>query len=301
MTRARAPGKIVLSGAYAVLSGAPAIVSAVSRYVIADTSREPTFVTDEVRAALAPDERPPWFDASELREDGRKLGLGSSAAILVASLFALELRRSSGRDRLQQVMSVHRRAEIAHRLAQGGGSGVDVAASALGGTLLYRLGPSGGVSSSVDLPAGVRVEVWTCPTSASTRDLLAAVEALRERSPERHAHWLGAQTAAADAAALGVERHDGAGFLMALRAQQRALSGLGHAAGVPIVTPELDELAPRAETEGGVLLPAGAGGGDIAIFVGHAPSTPGLRAALENHGHRLLDVQLSASGAAALP
>jgi phosphomevalonate kinase len=97
------------------------------------------------------------------------------------------------------------------------------------------------------------------------------------------------------------ERGDAAGFLSALRAQQRALSGLGLAAGVPIVTPELGELAPRAETEDGVLLPAGAGGGDIAIFVGYAPSTPGLRAALANHGHRLLNVQLSAPGAAAVP
>ena len=45
MTRARAPGKIVLSGAYAVLAGAPAIVSAVSRYVTADSERPATFVT----------------------------------------------------------------------------------------------------------------------------------------------------------------------------------------------------------------------------------------------------------------
>jgi phosphomevalonate kinase len=301
VTRAHAPGKIVLSGAYAVLSGAPAIVSAVSRYVTADTSREPTFVTEEVRAALAADEHAPWFDASDLRQDGRKLGLGSSAAILVASLFALEHERGPATPFQQQVRRVHDRAQAAHRLAQGGGSGIDVAASALGGTLLYRLGPRGGVSSSIELPPGISVEVWACPTSASTRELLAAVNALSERAPDVHATWLGAQSAAAGAAALSVEQKDAAGFLSALCAQQRALSGLGQAAGVPIVTAELAELAPRAEAENGVLLPAGAGGGDIAIFVGGAPSTPGLRAALENHAHRRLDVQLSAPGAAALP
>ena len=90
MTRARAPGKVVFSGAYAVLGGAPAIVLAVERDVVADTERPHEFLTDEVAAALEPNERAPWFDASALREDGRKLGLGSSAAILVASLFALE-------------------------------------------------------------------------------------------------------------------------------------------------------------------------------------------------------------------
>ena len=46
MTRARAPGKVVLSGAYAVLSGAPAIVAAVSRYVTADSARPAELLTD---------------------------------------------------------------------------------------------------------------------------------------------------------------------------------------------------------------------------------------------------------------
>ncbi len=287
----------MLSGAYAVLSGAPAIVSAVSRYVTADTSREATFVTDEVRAALTPEEHAPWFDAADLREGDRKLGLGSSAAILVASLFALEQERWPETPRLERIMRVHVRAQTAHRLAQGGGSGVDVSASAFGGTLIYRMG---GRCRSAKLPSGLSVEVWTCPTSASTRELIAAVNALGEQAPEQHATFLGAQTSAANAAALSVERQDAAGFLTALRAQQRALSGLGQAAGVPIVTPELGELAPRAETENGVLLPAGAGGGDIAIFVGRSPSTPGLRAALENHAHRLLAVELGAPGVAAL-
>ena len=63
MTRARAPGKLVLSGAYAVLSGAPAIVTAVSRYVIADTSQLAELVTDEVAAALAPGQVASWVSA----------------------------------------------------------------------------------------------------------------------------------------------------------------------------------------------------------------------------------------------
>ena len=83
--KARAPGKLVLSGAYAVLEGAPAIVTAVDRYVTADPARRAELVTPEVSVALGA-EHAPWFDASELREDGEKLGLGSSAAIVVASL-----------------------------------------------------------------------------------------------------------------------------------------------------------------------------------------------------------------------
>ena len=82
--RTKAPGKVVLSGAYAVLEGAPAIVSAVSRYVSCDAERVAERLTPEVLAAL-PSGPFPAFDASELRDGGSKLGLGSSAAILVAT------------------------------------------------------------------------------------------------------------------------------------------------------------------------------------------------------------------------
>jgi phosphomevalonate kinase len=301
VTRARAPGKVVISGAYAVLAGAPAIVSAVARYVTADTSRPATFVTDEVRAALAADERAPWFDASELRQDDRKLGLGSSAAILVASLFALERAREAGDDRGPLLARVNERAVRAHRQAQGGGSGIDVAASAFGGTFIYRLALDGANLRPIELPAGTTVELWTCPTSAATRELLAAVAQLAQRSPDSYARWMGSQILAAHEAARAAVRQDARAFIAALRAQSRALSGLGDAAQVPIVTPALAELAPRAEAEGGVLLPAGAGGGDIALFVGRGPSTSDLRAALEIHAHRRLATELGAPGVSAIP
>lgn len=297
MTRARAPGKVVLSGAYAVLTGAPALVSAVSRYVLADTARPAERVTDEVRAALSVGQAAPWFDASELRAGGRKLGLGSSAAILAASLFALERDAAPSASLGELRGRVFERALLAHRVAQGGGSGVDVAAGTFGGTLAYRLLPEGPRAVAVTLPAELRLEVWVCPSSASTRELLGAVARLAQAAPAEHDAWLGAQTEAANAAALAVQRADTQALLSAVEAQQRALSGLGQAAGVPIVTPELRALGPRARAEGGVLLPAGAGGGDIALFLGSAPSSPDLRLALFDYGHQLLRTELSAAGA----
>lgn len=290
--KARAPGKVVLSGAYSVLHGAPAIVSAVSRYVVADSARPAELLTDEVKAALAPGQAAPWFDASELRENGRKLGLGSSAAILAASLYALE-RGSSPLTEPELRQQLFERGLAAHRAAQGGGSGVDVAASTFGGTLIYRLPPQGPPElTPCALPPELSFEVWTCPTSASTRELLGAVAAL---GPE-HRHWLESQARAATAAAESVRQRAADACILALRGQFTALSGLGQAAGVPIVTPELAELGPAAEAEGGVLLPAGAGGGDIALFVGVRPSSETLRRALAAREHHLLQTQLSAPG-----
>src|SRR5271169_2224572 len=92
--RARAPGKLVLTGAYAVLDGAPAIVAAVDRYAVADASRVMGSPAPEVRAALREGEPVPEADARDLCDAaGRKLGLGSSAAVLVASLAARALTR----------------------------------------------------------------------------------------------------------------------------------------------------------------------------------------------------------------
>jgi len=293
--RASAPGKVVLSGAYSVLHGAPAVVSAVSRYVVADTARPAEFLSEEVQAALGPGQVAPWFDASDLREAGRKLGLGSSAAILAASLCALELADGALDDAgLRKRLFV--RGLEAHRAAQGGGSGVDVAASTFGGTLVYRLTEADPEVTPVALPADLCIEVWTCPTSASTRELLAAVARLGETSPGEHQKWLGAQAAAAHAAARSLLDQHAAGFVQALAAQFGALSGLGRAAGVPIVTPELTQAFPLAASQGGVLLPAGAGGGDIALFVGEAPSSSALRASLEKASHHCLAVELGAPG-----
>src|SRR5690606_18277316 len=162
--KARAPGKVVLSGAYAVLEGAPCIVTAVDRYVTADSQRVATHVADEVAAAM---EAPfPWVDVSQLRGNGRKLGLGSSAAIVVASLAARHpewLANPAGREQLYE------RALLAHRTAQGGGSGVDVAAAVFGGSLNYMYDPKRvGAAVAVNLP-DVVLEIWSCPDAASTR------------------------------------------------------------------------------------------------------------------------------------
>ncbi len=268
--RARAPGKVVVSGAYAVLSGARALVAAVDRFVVADAQRATEFLTPEVRAAIG-SERAPWFDASALRDGERKLGLGSSAAILVASLAALELERQPELGPRELARRVHPRARAAHRAAQGGGSGLDVAASAFGGILLATPRADELLLQAVELPLGVEVRVVAATEPASTPALLRAVAELARRSPTEHALWLGRQGEASERAADAVLQGDAEGFLAALRAQCAALDGLGQAAGIPILTPAVRRLARAAEARGAAALPAGAGGGDVALWVSARP------------------------------
>ncbi len=270
MSLARAPGKLVLSGAYAVLSGAPALVVAVDRYALADTARAASFLTPEVRAALG-DRKAPWFDASELREGEQKLGLGSSAAILVASLAALELADEPALTDAALCARVYERALLAHRTAQGGGSGVDVAASAHGGFFSARRTPSSSLElTRLELPTGLCFDVWACAVSASTAAFLARIAEFAARDPVAHAARIGAQAEAAEAARVAAERDHARDFVSAIARQVETLTALGQAAGVRIVTPELAELAQLAAGQGAAFLPAGAGGGDVAYWVGES-------------------------------
>lgn len=273
MSLARAPGKLVLSGAYAVLSGAPALVVAVDRYVLADSARAATFLTPEVRAALG-DRAAPWFDASPLREGEQKLGLGSSAAILVASLAALELDREPALSDEALCARVYERAFVAHRAAQGGGSGVDVAASAHGGVLAARRKNGSLELTRARLPSGLHFEVWACSAAASTAAFLARIAEFAARDATTHAARIRAQADAAEAALEATERDDGAAFVRAIAGQVAALTALGESAAVSIVTPELAELAQLAASAGAAFLPAGAGGGDVAYWVGASAPPP---------------------------
>jgi phosphomevalonate kinase len=283
--KARAPGKVVISGAYAVLEGAPAIVSAVDRYAVADSSRQAEQPTPEVRAALGAGAAP-WFDASALFEQGNKLGLGASAAILVASLAALEGDAIEDQALASAILP---RAFVAHRQAQLGGSGIDVLASARGGTRLCRLDGQELVDEEVRLP-DVQIQIWSSGQPASTAALLERVRSLGKARLE-------AQARASQLAADAVKRQDASGFVRALQAQRRALAELGAAAGVPIVSAAVEELAALAGPEGASVIPSGAGGGDVALFVGRQPPSRALLARAAELGYRPLAAAIGARGA----
>jgi phosphomevalonate kinase len=301
---ARAPGKVVLSGAYAVLEGAPALVAAVDRYVIADSRGESELITPEVREALHSRgaTRAPWFDARGLRDEAtnRKLGLGSSAAILVASLAALEL----GAEPLLSDAALARRvfdaALCAHRIAQGGGSGIDVAASAFGGILRFQLPTEGGVlpiTAPIELPKPLAIRVWASSSAASTSVMLAGVAALRKARPTEYRSVIDELSGAADAT---VQAKTAAAYVAACRRQLTMLAELGRLAQVPIVTPEVAELDRAAQAAGSAVLPSGAGGGDIVLIVGEEPPNADLEGSARRLGLVPLNLALGARGVHAL-
>lgn len=289
--KTRAPGKVVISGAYSVLEGAPCIASAVDRYVVADDTKSAEHIAEEVRAAMPPPF--PHIDASQLRTDGRKLGLGSSAAIVVASLATLPEHAPSDLAGLQLL---YERALRAHRNAQGGGSGIDVAAATFGGNVLLHYDPLGpGRVQTVLLP-DLHFEVWSCPEAASTSGFLRRVNEFKLASPRAHAELFTRLTAAAKDAVTACETRNEELWLAALDVQSAGLLKLGRLAEVPIFTSEVLALRDLARKEGALVLPAGAGGGDLALFCGRHPPSSDLLTAARERGVNPLQLKLGARG-----
>lgn len=276
---ARAPGKLVLSGAYAVLEGAPAIVMAVDRFAVADLARSAQLVTAEARYALG--ERAPHCDVSALAHQGLKLGLGSSAAALVASLGAVALSSGASLTSEATRARIFADARAAHAAVQSGGSGVDVAAATYGGVLRYALDASGRASMrAATLPAGLVWRAFFSGASARTSDLRARVDASRATRPAEHRAVMRTLATASEACANALEAGDVAASVSALAAFAESLAQLGDLADAPIVSSAVRTLGARAASEGACFFPSGAGGGDVALYCGvRAPSADFVRTA----------------------
>jgi phosphomevalonate kinase len=255
---------------------------------------------------IAGNELPPFAATLDTRaffggQEGEpsKLGLGSSAALTVALESALEawagvdLVSHSSTGRLQALVDLHRHVQ------GGAGSGVDVAASLIGGIVRYRLGAGGTVAEAVpvSLPEELRmVLVWT-GRSASTGDFLERLgNGLDDRPYEVEPvldHLGSVSTDGVEAVTTG----NSVAFLEAVDAFWLALDDLGRAISMPILADEHRALRSLAESFSVHYKPSGAGGGDVGVGF-TTDETAALkmaeRAAFE--GYRVLDLHVSPVG-----
>ena len=314
---ASAPGKLVLSGEYAVLDGATAISMAVDRRAIVTiVPREgdrhavtaPGFSESEglftgksgelswhaggkdfalferVWATTGISSQEPLsftLDTRAFRENGIKTGVGSSAALTVA--LATTMCAISGADGA----GVARRA---HRDFQGGsGSGVDIANSLAGGVIEYRIGDNAGLN--VAWPEGLCYAVLWSGVAADTRSKL---------------EWLQEQPATAARGALGeaAERfaaifREGSvtGILDELDNYVAALRRFDADYGLGIFDAGHAHLVESAAAHGAVYKPCGAGGGDVGIAVAAAEdSLASFTDAAGALGFRRLEMNLDLQG-----
>ncbi|HET7676135.1 MAG TPA: hypothetical protein VFL54_11480 [Gammaproteobacteria bacterium] len=301
VVEASAPGKLVLSGEYAVLEGAPAVVVAISRRARVTltegggdtcTVDAPSLGIAGARGRLDSAGRIEWVEGVEFAPQlrlvaavietaagslgfdarldtdaffhtgaGRRSKLGLGSSAAIAVALAAALAARAGGP-------VPAAAELiaAHRRLQGGrGSGVDIAAAVNGGVQIYRLAHGRPETLSAVWPPGL---CWRCiwsGKSASTGEFLGRIAAWRQRAAAEYGSIMAELGDLADATAAALANADVAALLEALRAYAAALNRLGVASGVDIVSREHRTLSNIAADCGVVYKSCGAGGGDIGI------------------------------------
>lgn len=311
---ASAPGKVMVAGEYAVLSGASALVAAVDARASARLDRSPPgpsgspvapslppevlLTKAEAERSLGVSPMELTIDTSALREGDRKLGLGSSAAGAVAA--AAAVFASAGIDPAGARDRVFRAALAGHHAVAPHGSGADVAAAAHGGLLKYRREGDHVEIAPREMPRSLRTLLAWTGTPVRTSELVDRVRALAARDGRAHASAIGAIGEAAAALDAAIAKDDAAAIVQATRAHHDAMRVLGERADAAIVTPALAALADIARAFGGAAKPSGAGGGDVAlVFVPSGTDEAALARALAAHDLRLLPIALGADGARA--
>jgi len=280
---ASAPGKLIITGEYAVLDGAPALVVAVNRRAIATRQRGPRgsspfliAVAEEIERRLGKDD-PATRAAFEVVVDstrfyhmGTKLGLGSSAAVTVAAT-ALALAADHQAVPVLDRDLVWSIASAAHANAQGArgarGSGADVAAAVYGGVIAFE----GGAVTQTAWPPHVHLVPFFTGAAGDTPTLVAAVNAARERDRGAVEATLDAiaraSRAACQACAVREPEIASNALLSAVALAAHAMERLAVATRLPLVPSTVTAARAAIARLGGTAKTTGAGGGDVAIAV----------------------------------
>ena len=312
---ASAPGKVVLCGEYAVLGGAPAVCMAVDRranvkvehldeawnqvtapgyssvegrFVSDGTSLEWIQGEDEFRLVDAAWRTRRQFDKGGLSIEldtraffdvasGKKIGLGSSAALTVALIAAL----TQSNDVLESATRVHRMFQY------GAGSGVDIAAGVSGGLIEYHM--EGASISPLRWPDGLVFRlIWT-GMPAST---VIKLDHLKGAG-----HRFSRDALAKAATNMAAAWRSASGIISQFPAYIEALRQFSDDYDLGIFDAGHDKLATEAAAAGLVYKPCGAGGGDVGILLGNSnEQLDDFLTGMDVLGCRLLDCELEMNG-----
>ena len=241
-------------------------------------------VTEEYARSFARELR--IFDLhidSQLDSDsGKKYGLGSSAAVTVATVKAL-CRFYNLPVTKDEIFKL---AAIAHFEVQGNGSLGDVAASVYGGWIAYHSFDRQWLAQQrkyldlrtlVDLPwPDLKIESLKAPSNlqlligwtgkpASTSQLVDKISLFKARQQKEYRQFLEDSKHCIQRMVDGFHNADLKKKKNEIRYNRELLKQLGTNSGVHIETPVLNKLCEIAEDFGGAAKTSGAGGGDCGI------------------------------------
>jgi len=199
----QAPGSVMLLGEHAVLHGSSAVVCAINRFIRVELKPRQDDVIDIfsdrfgkfsttiknltiekpfqfVIAAILEyqDHYEKGFDLKIKSEFSDQVGLGSSAAVVVAVLGAIQ-SWLFGEANLEQLFN--KGLKVIQKI-QGVGSGADVAASVYGGIIHYQMAPNRIEKIGDNLPIALIYVGYKTPTVA----VINIVSSLSKNNPKRY-------------------------------------------------------------------------------------------------------------------
>lgn len=304
--RASAPGSMMLLGEYAVLQGKPSVVCAINkRMTVTLTPREDDKI--EIESELGTHhttiseievERPLQFVLGALKhcqgklrhgchiqvesEFSDKVGLGSSAAVTVATLSAIFTWLNVRVSPLELI----RQSKIIVRLTQGVGSGADVAASVFGGVVSYQAQPFFAERFNVTYP----ISALYAGYKTKTADAINHVQKKFEIYPNLYRHLTNSIGQCAADGIQMLRREDWIKFGEVMNIQQGIMDSLG--VNTPPLQSMVEELHAQPSMLGAKI--SGSGLGDCVIGLGSLP--PGYRYTGKHHEVTPIPIEMTLVG-----
>ncbi len=222
---------------------------------------------------------------------GKKYGLGSSAAIVVAVISSiLSFHGEFSNDEVLikdgTLMNIFKLSAIAHVKTQGNGSGADIAAAVYGGWIKYSTFSSKWLLKEIERnrnitkllnmpwsdlligrlspPEELKLLVGWTQESVGTAPMVKKIEAFQNENREYYQEFLNDSFASVLALISAFEKGDVKKAIESLYNNRRALLELGERAGVNIETKRIKTLCTIADKFGRGKS-SGAGGGDCGI------------------------------------
>ncbi|RHW54644.1 phosphomevalonate kinase [Lactobacillus bombicola] len=226
--------------------------------------------------------------------DGKKYGLGSSAAVTVATVKAIL--------RFYHVVYsnelVYKLSAISHYSVQGNGSAGDIAASVYGGWLAYQTFDKAWLSKELatkklvavvsEAWPGLKIQLLTPPkemklligwsqTPASTSRLVDETNANKDALNEKYSEFLQASRNCVLKMIAGFEENNITIIQQEIRNNRHLLQHFAQINQIAIEIPRLSRLINIAEDYGGAAKTSGAGNGDCGIVIAnHTTDIPAL-------------------------
>ncbi len=263
-----------------------------------------------------------WGEKSQITIEGKtkKIGFGSSAAAVVATIAALLQYSGLDISTRETKDKIYKLSTIAHYFAQGKvGSAFDVAASTYGGLFVYKRFDPGWLMKQIDEGRSIKEIVeqdwpgfyienlyvpnyfillvaWTKEPS-STSKMVKQMDEFKKNSPDEYNRIYSDITRLVEQLRDAWNSEDREKIIELLRKNELILHELTQKSGVSIETTELKRLADIANDNGAAGKLSGAGGGDCGIAICFSNFiAENVKKKWEEAGFYLLDTTIDKKG-----